>query len=319
VDATDLAIYQHLSPDGQARFWASRRIVDPRVTAREIAGKVGLSEAGVRARLTNLKAEGFLRGTQLGVNPSLFDAEIVVSEVPIERPQDSSRLLHELADVDGVVFARDLLDEQDRKILVYYISDGPLATARRTRLIERFSPTSSLRGPTPYWIPSCDRALTELDWRLLAVFRARPDDSLSGFAARARLSLKTTSRRFTSLLDARACWWSHSNDSSEWPLALLQITVDADADPDRTAELLGREIKAWLPVASDGFGIDPRAKRRQVAGLVPVSGPAALEGLVQRALSLEGVHDVHRTFGLRSASYPGWFDEHLSAKTPRNA
>ena len=51
VDPIDYAIYRYLSPDGLIRFWGSRRLVDPRVSTREIAEKVKLSEAGVRARI----------------------------------------------------------------------------------------------------------------------------------------------------------------------------------------------------------------------------------------------------------------------------
>ncbi len=316
MDATDFAIYRHLSPDGLVRFWASRRLVDPRVSAREIADEVGLSEAGVRSRLRSLKEQGLLRGTEVRVNPSLFGASVVMAEVPIHNPRESERLFRDLAVVDGMVFARDILDEEDRKVCVYYISDTPAATARRTSLLRRFSPNGELRGPTPYWIPTCARALTPLDWRLLAAFRQHPDETLGHIATESRISLKTTARRFGELLDSRACWWSHSSESEEWPLALLQLSLRPGADLAEVSARVTGQHESWLPVAADGLGTEPERSDRPVAGLVPVERPAALERLVRRTLEVEGVAHVRRTFGLGSVTYPQWADEQLSAKLP---
>lgn len=313
MDAIDYAIYRNLSPDGLSRFWASRRLVDPRVSAREIAGKVGLSEAGVRSRLRTLQQRGLLRGTAVGLNPSLFGAKVVVSDVPIRDPHDSERLFRDLSVVDGVVFARDLLDEEDRKVSVYYISDNSGATARRTSLLRRLSPSGEVRGPTPYWIPACTRTPTLLDWKLLAAFRKHPDANLADFAADCGVSLKTTARRFGDLLDSRACWWSHSSDSEEWPLALLQLSIRPEADAASVSVRVARQNQNWLPVAPDGLGVDPESSARPVAGLVPVETPSTLEREVRRTLDVEGVANIRRTFGLGSATYSQWVDEQLSS------
>ncbi len=314
MDALDYAIYRNLSRDGLSRFWACRRLVDPRVTAREIADRVGLSEAGVRSRLAGLRERGLLRGTSVNVNPSLFGARVVFSEVPIRDPLEAEKLFRDLAVVDGVLFARDLMDEQDRKVRVYYVSDTPSATQRRTALLRRLSPNGLVRGPNPYWIPACDRELTPLDWRLLSVFRNSPDENLAGFASAAGISQKTTARRFGALLDSRACWWSHSSDSEEWPLALLLLTVQAEANAATLADEVARQVGSWLPVAADGFGVNPESPRRPVAGLVPVETPAALERGVRRLLAVKGVQAVQRTFGLGSSTYSQWVDEQLSTR-----
>jgi len=319
VDAVDFALYRCLARDGLARFWASRRMIDPRVTARELAEKVGLSEAGVRSRLRALRRAGFLRGSSVSVNPSLFGTTLSVAEVPVSTPREADRMFRDLAVVDGLVFARDLMDEEDRKLTVYFVSETPAATARRTSLLRRLAPGGLVRGPRPYWIPPCERAMTPLDWKLLRVFRERPDASSSEIAAAAGLSLKTTTRRIGPLLDSRACWWSHSSDSDEWPLALLQLSVRSEA----AALAAGREAAArgegWIPVAADGLGVPPGAGTRSVAGLVPVTTPSALEATVRRMLAIDGVEDVHRTFGLRSAVFPQWVDEQIASRSALRA
>lgn len=319
MDALDYAIYQHLSPDGLARFWASRRLTDPRVTAREIAGKVGLSEAGVRSRLRRLRENGLLQGSEVGLNPSLFGATTMMLEVPVRSPQESDRVFHDLPLVDGVLFARDILDEEDRKVQVYYVSDTLPATARRTSLLRRLAPGGTARGPTPYWIPTCLRVPTPLDWRLLAAFRRDPDATVARFASSAGLSLKTTSRRFDLLVDARACWWSPNRDSQEWPLALLYLSLRPDAEVSSVAAEVARSVGRWISVAPDGLGIDPGVQGPPLAGLVPADRPAALEIILRRILDVDGILAVRRTFGLRSATYPQWADGQLSVKVPPSA
>jgi DNA-binding Lrp family transcriptional regulator len=314
VDAKDYAIYRYLSPDGLARFWASRRLVDPRVTAREIAARVGLSEAGVRARLRSLQADGLLRGSAVSLNPSLFDASVVVVDVPVRTPRESDRLFQDLAVVDGVVFARDVLDEEDRDVAVYLVSDSPAGTARRVALVRRLSPTGALRGPRPYWIPPCPRPPTALDWRLLAAFRRQPDSTVAAIAQDAGVGLKTTARRFDLLLESHACWWSHSSDSEEWPLALLALTLETEADRSAVSAEASTACGTWLPVAADGLGLAPGDLNATVGGLVPVVTPASLETTVRKVLDLDGVASVRRTFGLRSATYPQWTDERLAER-----
>jgi DNA-binding Lrp family transcriptional regulator len=317
VDATDFAIYRYLSPDGLVRFWASRRLVDPRVSARELAEKVGLSEAGVRSRLRTLKQRGLLRGTEVAINPWLFGVSVVMSEVPVRSPKESQALFRDLAVVDGVVFARDILDEQDRKVCVYSVADHPTATARRTALLRKFAPTGVVRGPFPNWIPPCAREPTALDWRLLTVFREHPDETLARLAAESRVSLKTTAKRFNLLLDSRACWWSHSSDSEEWPLAMLLVSLRPGVNAANVSARLAEQNESWLPVAADGLGLDPARTDRPLAGMIPVERPAALERAVRRALEVEGVTNVRRTFGLGSATYPQWVDEQLAARVGR--
>ena len=316
MDALDYAIYRQLSRDGLARFWASRRLTDPRVTAREIAAKVGLSEAGVRSRLRRLREDGLLRGSEVGLNPSLFGATTVMLEVPVRSPQESDRVFHDLSLVDGVLFARDILDEEDRKVQVYYVSDSPSATARRTSLLLRLAPSGSARGPAPYWIPSCPRVPTPLDWRLLAAFRRDPDGTVARIASSTGVSLKTASRRFDLLADSRACWWSPSSDSPEWPLALLRLSLRPNVDATSIAGDVERMVGRWIPVAADGLGVDPELSGRPLAGLVPADRPAGLETSIRRVLEIDGVLAVRRTFGLRSATYPQWIDGQLAVRVP---
>jgi DNA-binding Lrp family transcriptional regulator len=312
VDAIDYAIYRSLSPDGLIRFWGSRRTVDPRVSARDIADKVGLSEAGVRARLRSLEERGFLRGRETWLNPSLFGVSLVVSQIPVRGPEEAQQLFRELDLVDGVTFARDIMDEQNREIMVFYISEASTATERRTSLLRKISPTHQVRGPGPYWIPPCSRALTSLEWRVLQAFRRRPEASQAELADDVGISLKTASHRFHQLLDSRACWSALSSSSEEMPLALITVDVREGVDPLVVSRDIAAKNPSWMPVAPDGNGLLPSSTSGLLSGLLPAEAPAALERAIQRTMSIEGVEKVHRTFALGSASYPQWVDEHLA-------
>lgn len=316
MDAYDYSIYRHLSPDGTVRFWGSRRVIDPRVPLREIAAKVGLSEAGVRVRLRRLRERGFLTGSELGLNPALFDASLVVAELPVEEPREVRRLFDEIALVEGVTFARDILDEESRKLFVYYISDSPGATARRTALLRRLTPRGQLQGPHPYWLPRCTLQPTRLDWRFLLELRAHPDATLVESAKRVRVTPKTGAARVHRLVESAACWWTIRGSSEEMPLALLSVTLRPDIDRNAVVPAIEAETPEWMPVAPDGSGRPPDRAAESVEGLVPSEAPARLERTIRTILAIDGVENVHRTFALGSRTYPAWFDERLDRAEP---
>ena len=317
MDPRDFAVYRFLSPQGEARFWGGRRVVDPTIPAREIAERVGLSENGVRARLAGLAARGFLRGTAVTPNPSLFGVRLFVAELPVRTAAEAERLYRDLALVDGVVFARDTLDETDRQLRVYFVAESDSTTARRVALLRRLAPEEQLRGPQPYWIPVCERELSPLDWRLLRAFCLHPDGTIAEIARETHLSPKTAARRYHGLIDARACWWTHGEDSEEFPLALVRVEVVDSAHRSAVAREVLKETTAWMPVAGDGLGIEPGAAATVVAGLVPADAPVALERWVKRVAALPGVASVRRTFALGSRTYPTWFADRVAAHVPQ--
>jgi DNA-binding Lrp family transcriptional regulator len=316
VDRLDFAIYRYLSPHGEARFWGGRRLIDPTIPARQLAELVGVSENGVRARLQGLAQQGFLSGTAVTPNPSLFGVRVFGAELPIEEPTEAERILRDLALVEGVIFARDTMDERDRHVRVHFVSDSESTTNRRTSLLRRLAPSGKLREVQPYWIPACDRELTLLDWRILRALVQSPDSSLVELARSVGVSLKTAARRRAQLVESTACWWTHGPECEEYPLALIRLDVPDSTQRDSIAETIVRETAAWIPVAHDGLGLEPEAARTVVAGLVPAEAPVVLERTVKKLAAIPGVQGVHRTFALDSRSYPTWFTERVAEHVP---
>jgi DNA-binding Lrp family transcriptional regulator len=311
MDPLDFAIYRYLSPGGEARFWAGRRVIDPTIPARAIAERVGISENGVRARLKGLARQGFLRGTTAVPNPSLFGVRVFVAELPVKEASEVDRVLRDLALVDGVVFARDTLDEGNREIRVHFVSESDSTTARRAALIRRLSLSSPLGGPLPYWIPPCERELTPLDWRVLDAVCRAPDSTTAETARTVKVSLKTAARRRHELAEARAFWWTHSPQSEEFPLALVRIDVRDPAQRGPVEEQVVKDAPAWMPVASDGLGLEPGTSATPIAGLVPADAPTVLERWVRQCHGVPGVASLRRTFALGSMTYPWWFSDRL--------
>jgi DNA-binding Lrp family transcriptional regulator len=316
MDPLDFAIYRSLSPGGEARFWAGRRLIDPRIPAREIAERVGISENGVRLRLQGLARQGVLRGRAATPNPSLFGLRDYVTELPVKEAPQVEQVYRDLALVEGVVFARDTLDEGERRLQVHFVAENDAAAGRRGALLRRLSPGAKLVPPTPYWIPPCETELSPLDWRVLRTVTEHPDASIAETARAVGVSLKTGARRYHQLLDARACWFTHGPEAEEFPLALIRLDLRDATEAEAVTRQIVAERLDWMPVASDGFGVEPADDSTVVAGLVPADSPTILERAVRKFGALPGVVSVHRTFALGSMSYPGWFADRIAAHVP---
>lgn len=312
MDPLDLAVYRFLSPGGEARFWAGRRILDPRITSREIAARVGISESGVRHRLRRLTDAGFLRDRTVLPNPSLFGQYLFVADLRISQSREVDRILRDLALIEGVVFIRDVLDENERKIQVYLVAETEAAAARRATLIGRLSASGGPLRPRPYYVPPAGRDLTSLEWRVLLFLRHNAEASLADIGEAVRISLKSASRCFHHLIDSRAASWTHGPTSEEFPLALVRVDLEKAAHRDPVTGWIAESEHAWIPVASDGIGLAPETATTVVAGLVPADVPTALERYLRRLASVEGVSGVRRTFALGSAFYSQWFTDRIA-------
>ena len=312
MDPLDFGIYRHLSPGGLARFWAGRRVIDPRVTPREIAERVGVSESGVRTRLRRLTQLGYLRDRAVVPNPSLFGRRVFVADLLVRQPGEVDRILRDLALVEGVVFIRDVLDEEERKIRVHFVSESEATAPRLVSLLGRLSPTGVPVTYEPYYIPPCDRPLSRVDWRVLGTVSRRPDATFAEIAKVAAVALKSAARSYHQLLDSHACWWTHGPESEEFPLAYVQADLRHPNQRESVAAWVSHESPLWMPVADDGSGRRPEDGATVLAGLVPADAPTVLERFVRRLAGVSGVERVRRTFPLGSESYPSWFADRIA-------
>ena len=314
MDPLDFAIYRYLSRGGEARFWAGRRVIDPMITPREIAGRVGISESGVRARLLHLAERGFLKDKSVIPNPALFGKRVFVADLLVRQPGEVDRILRDLALVEGVIFIRDVMDEDERTIRVHFVSESDSTALRHAALLGRLSAASRPLTPQPYYTPPCDRELSPLDWRVLQEVWRHPDAAFAEIAGAVGITLKTAARSYHQLVDSRACWWTHGPGSEEFPLALVWVDLRSPADRDPLAGWIFSEAHAWMPVANDGLGLEPEKAATVLAGLVPADAPTVLERFLRKLAGVEGVVTIRRTFPLGSATYPAWFSDRITER-----
>lgn len=314
MDPLDFATYRFLSQGGEARFWAGRRVIDPRITPREIAERVGISESGVRTRMHHLAEQGFLKDKSVIPNPSLFGKRVFVADLLIRQSGEVDRILHDLSLVEGVLFARDIMDEEERKIQVYFVSESDSTASRLGALLGRLSPTGRPVVPQPYYTPPCNRELSRLDWRVLICVWRHPDATFVDIVNTVGISLKTVARSYHQLIDSRACWWTHGPASEEFPLALVRVDLRSPENLGLILEWIRKEAVAWMPVASDGFGLEPESVPTVLVGLVPADVPTVLERFLRKLAGVEGAARVRRTFALGSAAYSTWFADQIAGR-----
>ena len=319
MEPLDFAVYRFLSQEGVARFWAGRRVLDPRITPREIAGRVGLSESGVRTRLHHLAERGFLRDRAVVPHPALFGRKVFVADLVVHQPGEVDRILRDLGLVEGVMFTRDVMDETERTVQVYFGCEDEARAPRIAALIGRLATASGPVVPRLYYLPPCALEMSRVDWRVLNGVLREPDASFAELGKAVGISLKTAARSYHRLVEGRACWWTHGPQSEEFPLALVRVDLDDPKDRESVAGWIGFDGHPWMPVANDGLGLEPEDAEGVVAGLVPDDLPTALERFLRNLAGVAGVARIRRTFALGSASYTAWFADRLAGQALRGS
>jgi DNA-binding Lrp family transcriptional regulator len=311
LDEVDFAIYRYMFPGGEGRFWGSRPVIDPRISAREIGDLVHLSEVTVRARVAKLRSEGFIEGYDVWPSPRLFGASLRVLELTARDTHHADRILFVLGRVDGVVSARVMIDEDSRHVQVSFVEDTPERRDRCAREIVRLSDAKIAIPSVPEWIPPCSRTMTPLDWRIVAQLRRSPELGLGEHARALGVTLKTLSRRFNELLDSHAILWTMSVDNSQLSVASCTVELEDPALRDEVSQRIETRIGGWLPVARAGLGesLDPPAA--WIAAVFWVRSPAATEELIRKLLKIPGVRLVRRRFPSSTINVPTWLDRRL--------
>lgn len=314
MDDKDFAVLRWLSTDGVARFWGSRRVLDPRITAREIARRVGTSETSVRMRLRSLGRQGLLLGHEVWPNPALFGARELFVEVRVRATREVARLFDECALVDGVVLARDWIGPEARKVQIYLVDHDPADTERRLALLRRLVQPEPLLGPFPVHTPEGPGGLGRLDWELLREMLRHPEHGVARLARDMGVSLKTVARRFHALLDSRACWYTPGPDTEDGPWSFVRVVCRGPAERQRVADDVGRLFPSWMPLAAESAPAPPGQEGREFSGLLLTESLAQLERGVRRIETIDGVEGTFQGFALGTRTYPAWFRQQIAAR-----
>jgi DNA-binding Lrp family transcriptional regulator len=304
----DLLIYRALLPRGEARFWGSRPVVDPRVNPMELARRTGASRTAIQVRLDRWKRIGFWLGYEVWPNPRILGAQLATVDVPVHGPAAGDILLDRLSGVDGVVSARDYLDEGGRSIRAFVVYRRKRELELLTQQIQEITDVPDPLGAQPYWTPETVVPLSGLDWRIIAFYRAFPEMNLSEASVRLGITPKTLSHRRDRLIESRALWWLLSTNSVKFPAGVFQIRLRDPRSRPRLKEAIEAALPAWIPCADDGFGRPPSADLDTIAGLAYVESPGSLDDVSRLIGALPGVSRVLWRVPRSFRSYRGWFD-----------
>lgn len=314
MDAVDFAIFRSLCGEGGARFYAARTVIDPRISAADVAERIGISATAVRARLRRWHTEGLLRGHAVWPNPALFGVGMMSVDIPLEMNRPADGLFLALKSIEGVWFARDAIDEDRRVVIVNFVSDTPSSTQRRIQALTRLAPGNVLDPPRPAWLPICTVELSRLDWKIVRIFRADPLVPLPRAAKEVGVTLKTLSRRYHRLLDGDAVWWTISVSNSKVPAVYVHVMFRDAELAERGNRELGEKFPNWIPAATGGYGFPPEARPVHLVAVFPLESPAGVADILRAIHALPGVVAVRRRFPGESVCYPEWFDRRIEEK-----
>jgi DNA-binding Lrp family transcriptional regulator len=296
---------------GKHGFWGSRSVVDPRITPAEIARHIGKSRTAVQARIKSWTRDGFLLGHEVWPNPRLFGVGLCTLDIPVKGPDQVDRVFEDLALIEGVISARELMDEDGRTVRAYVVDDGPPALTRRRQLIRRVTGLHREPEAVPYWIPETDCVPTGLDWRIISYYRSFPAATPSEAVASLGVGIKTLSRRRDRLIDGHAMWWLMNTRSSKFPVASFFVNVTAPAQLSSVKQWLESKLSGWIPCADDGFGLPPTTELRTISGLSMAETPASVEDVARLIASCPEVASVRWRIPRDFRSYREWFDHGL--------
>jgi DNA-binding Lrp family transcriptional regulator len=317
VDDLDLDILRWMHPGGVRSPWGT----DPRITVTEIASHVGLDRTRVWARIRKWRREGFWDGFLVYPNFTIFGVRLLSAEIMVADVAEGCALMDKLEMMDGAVRAflayGDSSTRRDVEVLeVYFVGDDPTRIARRMEHLRRLSPTGRVNGPFRREAPQCSRALTPLDWRIIAAIVAHPNASPSKVATLVGVTFKTFVRHHSALIDDHAVFYVPKVDWSKLGCVLLGVYCRGAADVGRVRKALEARFPHSIPINLEGYDIEGDApefdKSRCFSIHVPSHSPNDLQPLVLNLSQVPGVRLVRAQLMGPSRQFPRWTNQQIA-------
>lgn len=308
-----MAILREMSR-GKVAWWGSS---DPRVSAAEIARRVGVNRSTVRARVRKWQADGFLRGVDVMPNPSLFGVQLGAVDVCVADVRAKRRVLEDFALVDGALFA---IDHVGSWLAVNYATESQAAGERRARLVARLPGVAEVSPCYTFGASPCELTPSPLDWRILEALRRGPARSLEAAAREVGVSARTFHTRLDRLIRAKAVWSVPKLDFTRYVDAVFArfiIQLEPKAPRAPVAEALRKAYPDLIELSSPSElpGVDQSLLDLSLH----LESVGAAEAVQAAALGLPGVAGVEALFPLGIYTYPAWVDERVAqaaASTP---
>jgi DNA-binding Lrp family transcriptional regulator len=200
LDSIDAGIIRELSgPDGSYQW-------NVRHSYSAIAHKLGVDEETIRRRVRSLWRQGYIRGSELVINPYLLGREPVRVLLNVGNPQLSKKnVISQIKLIDGVLLIIDTLGEGLQVIL---FCENEETIARRTELVAAICQSKEdpwiLRNLDALGFNRCKVKLSKTDLLVLKSLRTDPRKSTAKVASETGVSTRTVERRIHTLTEAGA-------------------------------------------------------------------------------------------------------------------
>jgi len=307
VDSLDHAILRELARD-KVLLWGG---LDPRVSAASLADAVGVDKSTVRARLRAWGKAGFLGRFHVIPNPRLWGMGCAAGGILVKDPADKTRVLEDLGLVDGMLTAQEHVGGW---IGLGFVDDGPAALERRARLLSRLPGVVEVQPVLRWGAPSCSRAPTPLDWRIMRALREAPSAPLGDLARAVGVSPNTFHAHYEALVDGGAIWSLPDLDFTRYEgvvVARLIITLAPEAKRDATMRAVREAVRDPVLETTQPEVQAPDGTR-YLSLMVQSPTVGAAEEAEIAARALPHVREVETLFLRRYRVYTAWAQEQVA-------
>jgi len=308
MDPLDVGILRELSRD--QILWFGR--IDPRISAAEVARRLGVDRATVGSRLRTWERQGFLLAHEVVPSPLVFGAQIAGGNLSVSEIRQKPRILEDLALVPGVISAVDHVGEW---IALLYAFDRPESLDRSRRLLGRLPGVGAVTPCVPFRAPEPTMTLTRVDLRILNGLRLGSRRSFQEISRAAGVSTKSLARRMERLVRGRCIWYLPILDFTRYKksvFARFVVVLKPNSNATQVAEQVSLKLPHLTYLTDTTAFVEPS---RSMPPLLDVGAHVDSVGEVediQRELSgLDGVDDVEVLFPRRFHLYRGWFDDRI--------
>jgi len=234
---------------------------------------------------------------------------------------DAGSVLEELELVEGVTYANVGFGDTNslesvEGVSVCFVDDNPAAVAHRMRLFRRLSTAGVVDGPYDFRVPTVSRQLSALDWRIIAILRAKPRASLSRVAELLGITLKTLVRRRDALLESKAIWYFAEFDWGKHPSVALRLSYHQAQELPTILRNLDQRFRHYLPMSVVDIGAYSQQveSKRIFSVRVPARSPDETQHIMIDLARIPGVTRVRSDLFGPARFYHQWVDQRLSAR-----
>jgi DNA-binding Lrp family transcriptional regulator len=195
LDTLDFKILRELVSGDPSGF-----LMDPRISLRKLARKLGVDKDTVANRMKKLRDSGFVLGWAAFANPSLFGVKEARLRFDVPARSAKDDLVRKLRLIPGVtIIATQYGDSMN--VGLFYDSEESLK--KSTELISRISNAEEmLRFDNVF--PNCEMKLSKTDWEIVRSLQRNPRKPYNVVSKEIGMSTRTVKRRLERLVKERA-------------------------------------------------------------------------------------------------------------------